>query len=323
MNAQDKMLVSIVSVSGSGYLALALLMGVLPGLWLSHVPAGPGIVPLTAEQEKGRQVYVAEGCAYCHTQQVRPLLADAGFGRPSSAGDFAYQTPELLGSERTGPDLTNIGRRQSGALWHYIHLYQPRSVVPPSIMPAFPWLFRVVDEAPPGATLIPVPPLFAPAHGVVIASKRAVALVAYLTSLKQPGPPPLVPSLVPKPTPATAPALGPSSPSFDAAAGSKLFADNCSACHGDQGAGVPGAFPSLVGDPVVNDANPVTQIRTVLNGLSGKTIRGTKFEAAMPPFADIITDEQIADIIDHERSSWGNNAILVTARDVALQRASH
>jgi cytochrome c oxidase cbb3-type subunit 2 len=86
---------------------------------------------------------VASGCSYCHTQQVRPLPQDAVFGRPSAPGDFTYQTPELLGSERTGPDLTNVGARQASTVWQYIHLYNPRAVVPQSIMPAFEWLFEV------------------------------------------------------------------------------------------------------------------------------------------------------------------------------------
>jgi cytochrome c oxidase cbb3-type subunit 2 len=104
------------------YAGLALVMGVLPGIALSRTPPGPGVVPLTPIEAEGRAVYVANGCSYCHTQQVRPLTQDKVFGRPSAPGDFAYQTPELLGSERTGPDLTNIGARQPSAVWQYIHL---------------------------------------------------------------------------------------------------------------------------------------------------------------------------------------------------------
>ena len=88
---------------------------------------------------------------------------DKIFGRPSAPGDFAYQTPELLGSQRTGPDLTNIGVRQPSAVWQYIHLYNPRAVVPESIMPAFDWMFQVVDEAPPGVTPVALPKAYAPA----------------------------------------------------------------------------------------------------------------------------------------------------------------
>ena len=322
MTPQNRMLVAIFGTSATAYFALSMAMAVLPGIWLSATPPGPGVVPLTPEQAAGRRVFVAEGCAYCHTQQVRPLATDASFGRPSAPGDFAYQTPELLGSERTGPDLTNIGVRQPGKIWQYLHLYEPRSVVPQSIMPAFPWLFRVVEKAPEGADTVPLPKAFAPAHGVVIATPKAQALLAYLFSLKQPPLPGAATVPPPAAPPAPAPASG-AAPAFDAAAGAKLFGDNCSACHGDQGAGVPGAFPSLAGDPVVNDADPTTHIRTVLQGLSGKIIAGTKYDAAMPPFAEVITDQQIANIIDHERSSWGNHGKLVTAQDVAAQRAKH
>ncbi len=112
MTPHDRMLVAIFGTSASVFLLLSLAMGVWPGMSLSRIPPGPGVAPLTEQQAKGRSVYVAEGCSYCHTQQVRPLPTDTIFGRPAAPSDFAYQTPELLGSERTGPDLTNIGARQ-------------------------------------------------------------------------------------------------------------------------------------------------------------------------------------------------------------------
>jgi cytochrome c oxidase cbb3-type subunit 2 len=168
------------------YACLAWMMGVLPGIELSKIPAGPGVEPLTALEEQGREVYVANGCSYCHTQQVRPLEEDKVFGRPSAASDFKYQTPELLGSERTGPDLTNIGTRQPSSVWQYIHLYNPRAVVPESIMPSFNWLFDVVDRVPAGMAPVPLPKAYAPPHGVVVPTHKAEALIAYLASLKQP-----------------------------------------------------------------------------------------------------------------------------------------
>ena len=74
------------------YAGLALVMAVLPGITLSKIPAGPGVNPLTPIEVEGREVYVANGCGYCHTQHVRPLTQDKVFGRPSAPGDFAYQT---------------------------------------------------------------------------------------------------------------------------------------------------------------------------------------------------------------------------------------
>ena len=333
MTARDGKLVAILGGSTAIYLALALMMGVLPGIWLSHTLAGPGLAPLTSEQEAGREVYVSEGCSYCHTQQIRPLSTDTIFGRPSAPSDFAYQTPELLGSERTGPDLTNIGVRQPSPDWQYMHLFEPRSVVPQSIMPAFPWLFRVLDRAPAGETPVPVPKPFAPERGVVIPTARARALLAYLLSLKQPPLPEQAGVTgAATPAPATAPSPAQVAPpqaaaqaaaGFDAATGAKQFAETCTVCHGATGQGVPGAFPPLAGDPVVNAADPTQQIRTILNGLSGKTINGTAYQAAMPPFAGQLSDLQIMQIIDHERSTWGNHAPLVSQKDVAAQRANH
>ena len=179
-------LVLIAGGSTLVYAVLALMMGVLPGIALSGTAPGPGVEPLTALQAEGRAVYVANGCSYCHTQQVRPLPQDKVYGRPSARGDFAYQTPELLGSQRTGPDLTNIGVRQPSAVWQYIHLYNPRAVVPESVMPAFDWMFQVVDDVPPGVTPVALPKAYAPAAGVVVPTHDAQALLAYLMSLKQP-----------------------------------------------------------------------------------------------------------------------------------------
>jgi cytochrome c oxidase cbb3-type subunit 2 len=167
------------------YSVLAVAMGVIPGATLSATKPGPGVLPLTPQQSRGRDVYVAEGCTYCHTQQVRPLAQDGVWGRPSTAGDYAHSTPELLGTERTGPDLSNAGARQPSDVWHLIHLYQPRALVHASIMPSYPWLFEVKDHAEPGGTTVPVPAGYAPAHRTIVPTQDALDLVAYLKSLKQ------------------------------------------------------------------------------------------------------------------------------------------
>jgi cytochrome c oxidase cbb3-type subunit 2 len=314
------------------YAGLALLMGVLPGLELSLTPAGPGVEPLTPLQAEGRDVYVANGCSYCHTQQVRPLPQDKVFGRPSAPGDFAYQTPELLGSERTGPDLTDVGVRQPSTVWQFIHLYNPRAVVPESIMPAFDWMFKVVDQAPAGTAPVPLPKAYAPASGVVVPEHQAEALVAYLLSLKQP-PLPDTGSAIASPagtsaaavasTASSAPtAASASSAESDAATkGKALFTANCAACHQASGEGLPGAFPSLKGNDVVNDADPTSHMRTVLQGLQGTKVGGVVYSSPMPPFAGTLSDADIANIIDYERSSWGNHGTPVTVQQVAAERA--
>lgn len=170
--------------AGGIFLFYALAMGVIPGAVLSGTPPTPGLVPLSAAAQRGRDIYVGNGCSYCHTQQVRPLAQDKVWGRPSVAGDYAYAQPELLGTERTGPDLTNVGARQSD-VWEEIHLYQPRSLVAQSIMPSYRWMFVEKAKADPGDVVVPVPPQFAPEGKVIVATPDILELVAYLHELKQ------------------------------------------------------------------------------------------------------------------------------------------
>ena len=176
---------TIVLASAVVYGILAVLMGVVPGIVLSNTPPTAGLRPYTPQEQHGRDVYVSEGCAYCHTQNVRPLKQDLVFGRPTVAGDYAYDTPELLSDHRNGPDLTNIGNRQPSETWQYIHLWDPRAVVQDSIMPRYTWLFEVKTKADPNDIVIPVPPGFGPSHGTIVATQDARDLVAYLKSLKQ------------------------------------------------------------------------------------------------------------------------------------------
>jgi cytochrome c oxidase cbb3-type subunit 2 len=176
---------TLVVASAVVYGVLALLMGVVPGIVLSGTAPAPGLHPYTAQEQRGRDIYVGEGCGYCHTQMVRPLKQDAVFGRPSIAGDYAYDTPQLLGSQRNGPDLTNIGARQPSKIWQYIHLWEPRSVVHGSIMPRYTWLFAVKPKADPGDEVVPIPLGFGPAKMVVVTTQQSRDLVSYLESLKQ------------------------------------------------------------------------------------------------------------------------------------------
>jgi cytochrome c oxidase cbb3-type subunit 2 len=315
------------------YIVIVLLIAVGPAIDLSQTPPGPDVQPLTPLQAEGRAVFAGNGCGYCHTQQVRPIPEDKVFGRPSAPGDFTYQTPELLGSERTGPDLTNVGSSKPSDVWQYIHLYDPRAVVPQSIMPNFKFLFRVVDTAPPGETAVSVPAQFAPAHGVVVPTQKAKALVAYLLSLKQTpipgysmnggmgGMTSAAPSSSPAASvPATSAAAG--GYSYDATKGQSLFTANCSACHQTTGEGIPGAFPPLKGNAAVDGDDPTLHIHTVLHGASGVTIGGVKYTSVMPPFAGQLSDADIADIVNYERSSWGNHSKHVTPAEVAVVRAS-
>jgi len=169
-----------------GFVVLTLAIAVIPAYRIQRTEPTPGLSPLSLQATRGRDIYVSEGCGYCHTQQVRPLPADEPFGRPSAAGDYVYQTPQLLGTQRTGPDLSNIGNRQPSQVWHFIHLYNPRAVVKESVMPAYPWHFVIKGEAEPGDVVVPVPAPYAPSGKAVVARPEALALTEYLLSLKQP-----------------------------------------------------------------------------------------------------------------------------------------
>jgi cytochrome c oxidase cbb3-type subunit 2 len=106
-----------------------------------------GLKPYTPLQLTGRDVYIREGCYNCHSQMVRPFRAEVErYGHYSVAGEFVYDHPFQWGSKRTGPDLHRVGGRYSDD-WHRIHLNDPRSVVPESNMPAYPWLAKTPADA--------------------------------------------------------------------------------------------------------------------------------------------------------------------------------
>src|SRR4029079_18798381 len=95
-------------------------------------------------EARGRGVYTREGCWYCHSQYVRPVAGEEmRWGPLSEAGEYAWDQPHLLSTRRIGPDLTRVGLKFSDD-WHYAHHWDPRMVVPESMMPRFRWLF---DEA--------------------------------------------------------------------------------------------------------------------------------------------------------------------------------
>jgi cytochrome c oxidase cbb3-type subunit 2 len=206
-------------------------------------------------------------------------------------------------------------------------------VVPESIMPSFGWLFDVVDQAPAGASAVPLPKSYAPARGVVVPTHKAEALIAYLASLKQPplsgaeaatsGGQAMAEAAAPATPASTTPSAGVTSPpgGYDAAKGAALFTANCSACHQANGEGLPGAFPSLKNDAVVNKDDATKHIQVVLQGLHDARVSGVVYSSAMPPFAGTLSDVEVADIIDYERSSWGNHGKPVVAAQVAAERA--
>lgn len=127
--------------------------------------------PYTPLQARGRLIYQREGCVYCHTQQVRPLQGEmerysigTSLAVPADEREYVYDRPHFLGTRRIGPDISREGGKYNDD-WQYSHLYNPRQMVPGSIMPSFTWLF---DKDPDGN---PIP------------KDDARALVAYIQVL--------------------------------------------------------------------------------------------------------------------------------------------
>ncbi|PHQ71374.1 MAG: cytochrome-c oxidase [Paracoccus sp.] len=183
------------SILALAILAFATLMLVIaPGIQIDARNVPEGLRNYTQAEQNGRDVYVAMGCVYCHSQQPRsPDQApdgERGWGRPSVASDYAFDAPHQLGTMRTGPDLLNVGARLPSEGWHLTHLYQPRAIFDWSIMPAYPFLFERKDRAAPGDTVVTLPPAYAPESGVIVARRDALDLVAYLRALDRTYPSP-------------------------------------------------------------------------------------------------------------------------------------
>lgn len=182
LHTQHRLLVGIPAIL---FLVLSLIISVLPAYEIEKTKPLEGIVAASGPVLEGRNIYLEEGCGVCHTQFVRDLQVDKPYGRGSVAGDYALEDPPLLGTQRTGPDLSNLGVRQPSEVWNLIHLYNPRAVVPTSVMPGYPWMFESKDKAAENDITVPVPEGFKPTGKIIVATKDAINLVRYLQTLKQ------------------------------------------------------------------------------------------------------------------------------------------
>jgi len=319
---------NLVIIAFSVFVALSIGVAILPAYQMQEYEPIPGQKDLTDSERKGLGIYISEGCVGCHTQQVRNIEMDAVWGdRPSLASDYYYskqrmnvwrQSPSLLGSERTGPDLTDIGNRQPSDQWHLLHLYNPRLVVEASIMPRYSWLFRKADTTSIKNDDVTLPRGITQMEGsdVLVATEDALHLVAYLKSLQQfsfedAAPVEFIPAL-PKEESNNATAA-----SSEKSVGANLYQNNCAACHQGNGRGVKGAFPPLAGSLIVNDKSPEMLIKIILMGYDARPEYG-----AMPALGDNLSDEEIKAIVDHERSSWGNSAPKVPIETITRLRDS-
>ncbi len=233
-------------VAGVAGLAFFAMSVALLGVWPQHVLAAqtaamapPQALGLTAAEQRGRAIYAREGCAYCHTQQIRYTAADiARFGAPTLAWETRFDYPHLWGTRRIGPDLAREGGTRTDN-WQYVHLYAPRAVVPLSIMPSYAALFAGGADRP---------------------RQEARDLVAYLGTLgrarelawpegdaaAQAAAAPddhwahlafSAPLLNAHPARTRPRGAGLALPRADAGAGRALWRDQCAGCHGLEGRG--------------------------------------------------------------------------------------
>jgi cytochrome c oxidase cbb3-type subunit 2 len=130
-------------------IAIGGLIEITPLFYLKNtIEKVDGVRPYTPLELAGRNIYVREGCYNCHSQMIRPLRDEVErYGPYSLAAESMYDRPFQWGSKRTGPDLARVGGKYSDD-WHREHLNSPKSVVPGTVMPAYPWLGKTeVDLA--------------------------------------------------------------------------------------------------------------------------------------------------------------------------------
>ena len=331
------------------------------------VPEGAELFPkrLSGLAEQGAEEYVALGCIACHTQQVR--LEETGFDvergwgkRPSVARDYVLQAKVLLGHNRIGPDLANVGLRGHSDERLYRHLYSPQIVSPGSICPPSPFLFEVHDEPAPGSIEISShdgDDHTDHAHDAVhvVPTVRARKIVTYLQSLKQDYELPEMAFVESKDEVAadgedtnatasdanatTATAGLPQWLEEQMEAGKKVYMSAnplegglCLTCHQPTGLGVAPVYPPLAGSEWVTGDKEIL-IKILLHGLQGPitvngtqygTLPGTDYMLPPPPGSPpgSMSDQKIADVLTFIRNSWGNSASAVTPAEVAAVRAA-
>ena len=276
------------SVAGVGFFVLSVAwLGVWPARRLADEANRTGpehAVALTASEARGRAIYAREGCAYCHTQQIRFTQPDiVRFGAPTLAWETRADTPHMLGTRRIGPDLSRAGGTRSED-WQLTHLYAPRAVVPASVMPSYRHLFAGGPGAPrqDARDLVAYLETLGRARELagVEGSVRAVAAShAHMSGL--------TPAADLNAHPARTRRSGdvPALLAGDRDRGIVLYARHCAACHGDtregNGPGAAGLTPRPT-NLAEHDYTEVRMAQVLWNGVAG---------TSMPAWRDLSRDD--------------------------------
>lgn len=127
------------------FIAFAGIIEVIPDFAKQSRPT-VGTKPYSVLELAGRQVYIKDSCNACHSQLIRPFKSETDrYGMYSLSGEYAYDRPFLWGSKRTGPDLMRVGNYRTTD-WHENHMMDPASVVPGTVMPAYPHQFENIAD---------------------------------------------------------------------------------------------------------------------------------------------------------------------------------
>lgn len=285
----------LIFVAGVGFFLLSFIaLGVLPGLRLAETIASHSQTDMpdyTAAEHRGRRLYTSLGCALCHTQQVRFLPTDVRrWGAPTAAWETRYDFPQLWGTRRIGPDLAREAVVRSDD-WQLTHLYDPRRIVPDSVMPAFAWLFDGSPDRPNASAtdLLAYLRTLGRARqagagqttGARIDTDMDPAIMMEITNLCTA---PFINSNQAR-VADSAPVLGSAASTRDQllARGGMLFTQNCAGCHGVHGDGSGLAAAGLMPKP-----KNLGQYRFSTAGLARILWNGVA-GAAMPAWRDIPT----------------------------------
>jgi cytochrome c oxidase cbb3-type subunit 2 len=315
------------------------------------IPKGADLFPksMPGVAQLGAKEYLSLGCVTCHTQQVRTI--DSGFDvergwgqRPSVPRDYILQKEVLLGHNRVGPDLANIGLRGYTREWLHKHLFNPQILAEGSICQPSPFLYDVSNENSIGAINADNKADDNASTFFIKPSLRANRIVSYLESLKQDYELPEmsfietldeevteVVTLAEESTTKEDQVGVPTWLAEQISSGKEIYMKAapggglCFTCHQPNGQGITGQFPPLAGsDWVLGEKERLIKIS--IHGLMGEIeVNGVKYNNVMAPPGippGSLTDQQIADVLTYIRNEWGNSASAVSPEEVATIRSS-